>query len=97
MRSKRDAGEGGADTRGDLTCEAVARRLASDGGEPVPGAAAVADHLARCAACREYAAQLESIGAAARDLAGRSEEEGEAVRRLLEAVLEPRSSRAEGA
>lgn len=73
-----------------LTCKQVSKEIAS---EELDAAwkrrLGVRSHLLMCRHCRGYAAQLRVIGAAARELFGRRQEEDQiTLRRLERAILE---------
>ena len=72
-----------------LTCKELAKVIASDefadaGWKQRLG---VRLHLLMCRHCRRYRTQLRAIGAAARQLFGRSQEEDQATLRRLERAI----------
>ena len=73
-----------------LTCKEVTRAIASD--ELVSAGwqrrLAVRLHLFMCRHCRLYAAQIQAIGAAARSLFGRQEDDPRTLERLERGILE---------
>ena len=73
-----------------VNCKDVTRKIASDEFAEAgwKERLAVRFHLLLCRHCRGYAAQLRSIGAAARDLLGSRSQDPSALERLERQILE---------
>ncbi len=73
-----------------VSCKEVARKIASDEFAEAGWneRLAVRFHLLLCQHCRGYAAQMRSIGAAARNLLGSRSQDPSALERLERHILE---------
>ena len=73
-----------------VSCKEVTRKIASDECAEAgwKERLAIRLHLLGCQHCRGYAAQLRSIGAAARDLLGSRSQDPSALERLERQILE---------
>ncbi len=73
-----------------VSCKEVTRKVASDEFAEAgwKERLAVRFHLLGCHHCRRYAAQLRSIGAAARTLLGRRSQDPSALERFERQILE---------